>query len=1067
MNVFQLFGSISLDDAEYRRSLARAESVTATTSNRMSRSLQRVSDVAGRVGGALSRNLTAPIAAVGAAAVAATVQLGNYADRILDLEQMTGLATDTLQQFERVAIEAGVSTETLANSARLLTVRLSATGNESQTFSDALDRLGVSSKNSDGSLRSMDALLPDLLRGLSSVESVTERNALATDLFGRSASELAPVLALGADRINEVMQEAEDLGLVLDRDALNAANNFRIAQTQLRDELLKVGRQIAVALIPVLTKFVNFLQQNVVPAVEAVTSFIVSNIEAFSNMSNGMQAFISTVVVGFAAAGPFMLAVKAVSAALAALSAPIAIAIAAVVALVTAYRTNFLGLQNFLQPILESIGDNILLLVRVGKTVIQNWETIAWGFQAILRNMADIAGEVGNIIKISFVVAADAIVAVFASLGEDVNDIFFTIANSVINQINKLINVTNRALGRFGTDIKTIDNLINDENNPFAKFASDSANRLEASRKSIEDSSRRISNQISDNGTIVFSVATIIEESMNATDEAFSSSADAAEEAGARASSAFDTAMESIESTRTAVLNLDDALLNSITVGRGGVALNVVPAGFERQLPEPNVPILERGDPVRVLHPVISVAVDLILQEELKRIEVREAREAQRADRVAAIDNQMAAARQLEYQDTLRQAELNTQLIASTEGFLDAQNELALQLTARAQRGDGGLSEVPGLSAFNQAVQAASQFVGELGNRALNLATQSFPLLGNAIQAFATGGPLAALASIFMDLIGSTEGFQRLIEVVNRLLQPLINALEPFLNAIVNVVSALEPLFQIVGQLTQAAFAPLVFILENVVAPVFTWLANTLRTVYNALFGWLFGRIEADTGGGGMPDGVNGGDGEVRGRQAELRPDGSFRYYNVSGFPGSIEYYQSRIQALNDLINRSVNPFERERARNEIAVLQSELDAIRAEGTQPEEPTPAPTPAPSPAPRRRDTFQPVAPPEMPEVTTPGPVPSEQELLGDIDRQFGAAGQSVQLAVATPMIEAANIFRDVAVLLTGGIQGGSVYAAHTEAMREHTFWLSEMAREGMRVTVGMQAPGGAAGLPRYI
>ena len=52
--------------------------------------------------------LTAPIAVLGAAMGVLSVKTGQYADKLLDLQQITGLSTDTLQEFEHVAREAGV-----------------------------------------------------------------------------------------------------------------------------------------------------------------------------------------------------------------------------------------------------------------------------------------------------------------------------------------------------------------------------------------------------------------------------------------------------------------------------------------------------------------------------------------------------------------------------------------------------------------------------------------------------------------------------------------------------------------------------------------------------------------------------------------------------------------------------------------------------------------------------------------------------------------------------------------------------------------------------------------------
>src|SRR5690554_3474782 len=64
----------------------------------------------------LSVGLTLPIVAAGGAMIKLATDAGKTADRLLDLSEITGLSTDTLQEFDVVAAEAGVSSEGLARS---------------------------------------------------------------------------------------------------------------------------------------------------------------------------------------------------------------------------------------------------------------------------------------------------------------------------------------------------------------------------------------------------------------------------------------------------------------------------------------------------------------------------------------------------------------------------------------------------------------------------------------------------------------------------------------------------------------------------------------------------------------------------------------------------------------------------------------------------------------------------------------------------------------------------------------------------------------------------------------
>jgi hypothetical protein len=285
------------------------------------------------VGQSMSRNVTVPLVALGGAALASVVRVGNLADELLDLEQQTGLSTDRLQEFRRVATVAGVGADTIASAAEGLTMRLRATGEESAAFAQNIELLGISTRNAGGGLRSMDDLLPEIIRSLQGMDDITTRNAVAAQIFGRRASELAPILGLTVDQMDEAVASAHALGLVMSRDSLEAANQFREEWDTLKQSLGASVAQIGLQLIPVMTTLVNFLQTQAVPAVQSV-------VRMMGNLSPATQKTIFAVgglvaVVGplLAGLGKVITLLPLVKVALVALTGPIGLTVAAVVGL--------------------------------------------------------------------------------------------------------------------------------------------------------------------------------------------------------------------------------------------------------------------------------------------------------------------------------------------------------------------------------------------------------------------------------------------------------------------------------------------------------------------------------------------------------------------------------------------------------------------------------------------------------------------------------------------------------------------------------------------------------------
>ena len=80
---------------------------------------------------------------------------------------------------------------------------------------DAFEKLGVSITNADGSLKNSSTTLFEVLDALGKVGSETERDAIALQLFGRSAMELNPLIKAGSEELNRLAKEAEESGAVM------------------------------------------------------------------------------------------------------------------------------------------------------------------------------------------------------------------------------------------------------------------------------------------------------------------------------------------------------------------------------------------------------------------------------------------------------------------------------------------------------------------------------------------------------------------------------------------------------------------------------------------------------------------------------------------------------------------------------------------------------------------------------------------------------------------------------------------------------------------------------------
>lgn len=288
--VSELIYKLVADNKELTASLAKSE-----------KDVERLAKSFDTAGKALSKGLTVPLVAAGVGMLKLASDAGNAADRLLDLEQITGLSTDTLQEFKNVAVVAGVDFESLVGSLTKFTARLDSIESEGGPAADAVKSLGVAIRDANGNVRSADELFPEFLDKLNRVENITERNALAQNIFGKSLEALAPVLSLTADQIEAARKEAHALGVVQSKDALNAANNYRIELEKLKLSIQGQVQAIGQELVPVM--------QSLLPIVGDAARSVAGLLRSFSGLPIETQKTVFAVGAFLAALGPTLIAV--------------------------------------------------------------------------------------------------------------------------------------------------------------------------------------------------------------------------------------------------------------------------------------------------------------------------------------------------------------------------------------------------------------------------------------------------------------------------------------------------------------------------------------------------------------------------------------------------------------------------------------------------------------------------------------------------------------------------------------------------------------------------------------
>jgi hypothetical protein len=133
-------------------------------------------------------------------------QTANWAQEMEKLRKVTGLSYDSLQRFENVATQTQIDISSVTMAIRFMTNRMEDLQNPSSKAGKALREIGVSATDAAGNLKPMDTLIWEVIEGLQNIENPTVRNALAFQMMGRGAYQLAPILALTSTEMQKLKQ---------------------------------------------------------------------------------------------------------------------------------------------------------------------------------------------------------------------------------------------------------------------------------------------------------------------------------------------------------------------------------------------------------------------------------------------------------------------------------------------------------------------------------------------------------------------------------------------------------------------------------------------------------------------------------------------------------------------------------------------------------------------------------------------------------------------------------------------------------------------------------------------
>ena len=249
--------------------------------------------------------LGAAAAALGGVAVVRLAQVGDMFDK---MSKRTGIAVEELSRFKFAAEQSGSSIQSVENGLRKMANAIQDLERGGANVTQTMTDLGLSAADLTGKTQTEQFMT--FAEALSGIEDPGRRAALTMDIFGKSGSELIPLLQEGAGGFQALSDESDALGgtvtklqAKLGADLTDAFNRVKVAT----DGLFRVvATHLAPAVIMVTNAFAKMVafSQGYGRAMVMVGTALVAAAAAFKIITLAQMAYAKAAAVAAAFTGP-------------------------------------------------------------------------------------------------------------------------------------------------------------------------------------------------------------------------------------------------------------------------------------------------------------------------------------------------------------------------------------------------------------------------------------------------------------------------------------------------------------------------------------------------------------------------------------------------------------------------------------------------------------------------------------------------------------------------------------------------------------------------------------------
>lgn len=249
MELFSVVGKLLLDSSGFDKGVSEADKSGRGLASKLEASFSKIKKFAA---GALS---VAAIKKGIDSVMQLAAETSAAGDKIDKQSQALGLSRKAYQEWDYILGQSGASIDSMGISMKTLNGLILNAAAGSEESKDAFAQLGLSIHEIE--TLSMEDQFESVVRAFQKLPPGAQKSALAVQLFGRNGQQLLPLLNSSATTIDELRERAEQLGIIMSDDAVDASVAYNDAMDDLTRTFNGMKYAIGSQLLPVLTRGVT------------------------------------------------------------------------------------------------------------------------------------------------------------------------------------------------------------------------------------------------------------------------------------------------------------------------------------------------------------------------------------------------------------------------------------------------------------------------------------------------------------------------------------------------------------------------------------------------------------------------------------------------------------------------------------------------------------------------------------------------------------------------------------------------------------------------------------------